>query len=122
MKTADDWILGIRRNDGTIDITYGGAIDADSVSKIMFPVSRPWSDRADVYPAPLEFVQSTERSMGSEDHYVARVEDSGPSSGQGWEMEFRYVEYMDPVVSEVTHTDNVTAAVWDADDLMDAIS
>jgi hypothetical protein len=122
MTRTDDWILGIRYNDGTVDVTRGGGIDADSVSEIVFPVSRPWSDRADTYPAPLKFVQSDERNMGSEDHYVARVEDSGPSSGQDWEMEFRYVEYMDPIASEVTHTDNVTAAVWDADDLMDAIS
>ena len=96
-------------------------MSAKTIDKIVFPVSRPWSERADLYPAPLRLVESHERNMGSEDHYRAQVEDYGPNN-QRWEMSLEYVEYEDPLVLKLTHSDNVAYANWDSDDLLDAMS
>lgn len=127
MSSPNQWHVGAIYSDGSHGIVSGAeggggtGIGAESIDQIIFPVSRPWSDRADLYPAPLRLTESHERNMGSEDHYRAHVEDSGPDD-QHWNMTLEYVEYENPLVLRLTHSDNVTYADWDPDDLRDAMS
>lgn len=123
MANQNTWHVGVILVDGTHEIlTNEGGIDPESIDEIVFPVSRPWSQRADLYRAPFQLVESHERNMGSEDRYRAQVEDRGPDGDQHWEMSLEYVEYMDPIVVDLDHTDNVTYADWSSRDLLDAMS
>lgn len=123
MPNPDHWHVGVEYDDGSYGVVSNSSkIDPDAIDRVVFPVSRPWADQADLYPASFQLVDSHERNMGSEDYYWAQVEDGGPNSNQHWEMSLEYVEYADPLVLRLNHSDNVSYAEWNIDDLLDAMS
>ncbi|WP_143025229.1 hypothetical protein [Haloplanus vescus] len=120
----DDWVIGVIRSDDEYSVlTQSGHVDPSSISEVVFPLSFPWDDEPQLIPVPLEVVEVNERNMGPERHYSARAEGTVPNSNDFWEIEIELWEYPSNTfnMSSLTHTDNIRSALWDEDDLLNAI-
>lgn len=120
----DEWIVGIKC-DGESDRTLKNedSIDPSIITEIIFPLSLPWESDSVLYSASIEEVEVRDRNMGRERHYSARLEGGVPNSNQFWEIELELWEYPPGAfnMSRLTHTDQIRNAVWDRDDLLNAI-
>ena len=120
----DRWKIGIVMKDGSKEIfaAQTGATPSE-IRDVLFPLSAPWRDEPVIYDVPLQQVEVTERKMGPERHYSAKIEDTVPNSDDFWEVELEMWEYPPGTfdTSELTHTEQVRVGVWDDDDLLDAI-
>lgn len=120
----DEWIVGIIREDGSCDtLTHADGIPPSYIDTIVFPVSVPGINEALLFDRPIQKVDGRERSSGAETTYNARVEGDIPNSDQYWNMKIDLWEYPQGVFnySELEHSENVTNAQWNPDDLVDAI-
>jgi hypothetical protein len=120
----DEWIVGIKRSDGqNITIKSNDSVDPSSVVEVTFPLSFPWESDSVLLQAPMEQVEVRDRSMGPERHYSARLEDSVPNSNEFWSIELELWEYPPNSfnMSRLTHTDQIRNAVWDREDLLNAM-
>jgi len=120
----DEWTIGVVLKDGQRDIlTESTGITPSEIREVFFPLSFPWRNEPVIHDVPLQQVEVTERNMGPERHYSARIEDTVPKSDEFWEVELEVWEYPPGSfnTSELTHTDQVRVGVWDNDDLLDAI-
>lgn len=120
----DEWIVGIERSDGQYTtVKNNDSIDPSTVVEVTFPLSLPWESDSVLLQAPMEQVEVRDRNMGPERHYSARIEDSVPNSNQIWWIEIELWEYPSNSfnMSRLTHTDQIRNAVWDRDDLLNAI-
>lgn len=122
---ADDWIVGVKTANGE-DVIKGpgsfGGMSPSEIETVYFPVSLFWTDQADLLEADLLEVAREERSSGVEITYSAKLEDSTPNDDL-WYVQLDLWEYPSNVVNhtELQHSENITPAMWDEEDLLDAI-
>lgn len=125
MVQPDDWQVGVILEDGQkVVIEPGGGPAPSRIEKVYIPISFPWSEGPDLYYADIEAVADRERSSGQQTHYSARLEDHEPEPvDQSWYIEFEIWEYPQNVFNHATlsHSDNIKNAIWDPDDLKNAM-
>lgn len=120
----DDWMVGLITDDGRHTVfTGGGGVNPSQIADVVFPVSLPWENEPQLYRVGLQQVEVQQRNQGPERHYSARLEDTVPNSDQIWEMELELWEYPPGAFnsSSLHHTDQVRNAIWDPDDLRNAM-
>lgn len=124
MVQPEEWIVGLRLSDGTDTVFSGDAgVDPSTIEEVVFPLSIPWLDGPQLYSRVLREVATEERDMGPEIQYSARIEDTVPNSDEIWEVELEIWEYPRGALNmaRMEHTDHVTSAIWDSDDLLNAM-
>lgn len=125
MVSPDTWNVGAVMEDGRKRILSNGAGPNPSrIRSIIFPISFPWSNGPELREADYNKVIG--KGDGADDQvlYSARLEDRVPNSDSDlWEIELEVWEHPPNMFnySELTHSDNISYAHWDEEDLLDAI-